>query len=81
MMALAGRILQKNTGRSDNTMAGTSRPGDREVISEARDGVEVQEEYFHSRQELHRILRELGFDARQEDRVVPFERRRSPAKS
>ena len=48
-----------------------------EVILETRDGVELQEEYFHSRQDLHNVLRELGFDARQETRPVAIERRRS----
>lgn len=48
----------------------------REVILGARSGVEVQEEYFHSLQELHRVLRELGFDTRRENRPVAVERRR-----
>ena len=49
---------------------------EREVILVAREGMELQEEYFHSRQELHSVLRELGFDARQENRPVAVERRR-----
>ena len=48
-----------------------------EVISGSAEGVDIQEEYFHSRQELHHILRELGFDARVENRPVEVERRRS----
>ena len=52
-------------------------PEQREVILGAREGMELQEEYFHSRQELHRVLRELGFDTRRENHPVPVERRRS----
>jgi hypothetical protein len=48
-----------------------------EVISGSAEGLELQEEYFHSRQELHFILRELGFDARVEIRPVDVERRRA----
>jgi len=48
-----------------------------EVISGAGDGLELQEEYFHSRQDLHHILRELGFDPRVENRPVEVERRRT----
>ena len=50
---------------------------DSEVISGVEDGVELQEEYFHSRQDLHQVLRELGFDARVESRPVDVERRRT----
>ena len=50
---------------------------DSEVISFAQDGLELQEEYFHSRQDLHHILRELGFDPRVESRPVEVERRRA----
>ena len=50
---------------------------DSEVISVAGDGLELQEEYFHSRQDLHHILRELGFDPRVESRPVEVERRRA----
>ena len=49
---------------------------DSEVISVAEEGLEVLEEYFHSRQDLHHILRELGFDPRVESRPVEVERRR-----
>ena len=55
----------------------SQQPNDSEVISVSGDGLELQEEYFHSRQDLHGILRELGFDARVEDRPVAVERRRS----
>jgi hypothetical protein len=48
-----------------------------EVISGAGEGIELQEEYFHSRQDLHHILRELGFDPRVESRPVEVERRRT----
>jgi hypothetical protein len=50
---------------------------DSEVISGAQEGVELQEEYFHSRQDLHHILRELGFESRVADRPVEVERRRT----
>jgi hypothetical protein len=50
---------------------------DSELISLAEDGLEIHEEYFHSRQELHYVLRELGFDSRVENRAVPYERRRA----
>jgi hypothetical protein len=52
-------------------------PEGSEVISGAEAGVELQEEYFHSRQDLHHILRELGFDPRVESRPVEVERRRT----
>ena len=48
-----------------------------EVISGSAEGVDVQEEYFHSRQDMHHVLRELGFDARVESRPVEVERRRT----
>jgi hypothetical protein len=48
-----------------------------EVILDVREGLELQEEYFHSRQELHQVLRELGFDLQPESRPIASERRRS----
>ena len=48
-----------------------------EVISVSGEGLEIQEEYFHSRQDLHNVLRELGFDARTENHPVAVERRRA----
>lgn len=52
-------------------------PVEREVILEDQEGFGLQEEYFHSPQELYRVLRELGFDARRENRPVAVERRRA----
>ena len=52
------------------------QPTDSEVISLAEGGLEIQEEYFHSRQELHTVLRQWGFDARSANRPVRVERRR-----
>ena len=46
-----------------------------EVIWQVSEGLELQEEYFPSRQELQPILREFGFDTRRENRLVSVERR------
>ncbi|MEO6368230.1 MAG: hypothetical protein ABIP38_09595 [Steroidobacteraceae bacterium] len=48
-----------------------------EVISVSGEGLEIQEEYFHSRQDLHNVLRELGFDARTGNLPFEVERRRA----
>ena len=50
---------------------------EQEVIWQVSDGLEVQEEYFPSRQALHPILREVGFEPRVENRPVTLERRPS----
>ncbi len=50
---------------------------EQEVIWQVNEGFELQEEYFRSRQDLHLILRELGFDLRKETRPVGVERRQS----
>ncbi|MEO6184686.1 MAG: hypothetical protein ABIP83_00170 [Steroidobacteraceae bacterium] len=47
------------------------------MISVSGEGLEIQEEYFHSRQDLHNVLRELGFDARTGNLPFEVERRRA----
>jgi len=48
---------------------------EQEVIWQVSDGLELQEEYFSSRQDLHPILREVGFELRVKNLPVTLERR------
>lgn len=76
-MGLVNRVADRPGAEVVAVARSKYRKTGREVISVAEEGLEIQEEYFHSRQELHAILRELGFDARVEQRPVAVERRRN----
>jgi hypothetical protein len=48
--------------QSQNNYIVTASEDTTEVISVVEGGLELQEEYFHSKAELRRVLREFGFD-------------------